>query len=169
MDFTATFDRSARLITVFLLLFVAGMISAVVAVFAQHNFGIYSYLGILLVVLIFAVTYGFSVTGYRLTFNHIIVRRPLGDKKIARADIQSAQRLSKGALSWSLRAFGVGGLFGYFGRFYNRKMGSMTWFLTRRDRTILLLLKDGRKIVISPDSPEAFIQALETDRSFILF
>lgn len=54
-------------------------------------------------------------------------------------------------LKWSIRTFGNGGVFGYYGKFFNNSFGSMTWFATRRENFVMLILKDGRKIVVTPD------------------
>jgi hypothetical protein len=32
----------------------------------------------------------------------------------------------------------------------------MTWYVTRRDKPVLIIKKDSKKILISPDEAEAF-------------
>jgi hypothetical protein len=36
-------------------------------------------------------------------------------------------------------------------------MGSMTWYTTRRDRTVLVVTNDEKKIILSPDDPKKLI------------
>ena len=56
-----------------------------------------------------------------------------------------------------IRTFGVGGLFGYYGQFYNSKIGSMTWYATRQNNTVLVRTIDNKNIVLTPDEPEKFV------------
>lgn len=69
----------------------------------------------------------------------------------------SAEVLEKDALYWSIRTFGVGGLFGYFGKFANAKLGNMTWYATRRDKTVLIKTAGNKKIILTPDDPNQFV------------
>ncbi|RYY97680.1 MAG: hypothetical protein EOO11_10230 [Chitinophagaceae bacterium] len=55
----------------------------------------------------------------------------------------------------------MGGLFGYYGRFANRALGSMTWYATRRDGGLLIHLGGGKKILITPDDPGSLLRAWE--------
>lgn len=75
-----------------------------------------------------------------------------------RADIKSVELIEKATLSGTIRTFGVGGLFGWYGKFANSQLGNMTWYLTRRDKPVLILKKDSKKILISPDQAEAFVR-----------
>ena len=59
------------------------------------------------------------------------------------------------------RTFGVGGLYGYYGKFYNRTFGSMTWYATRRDKLVLVKFQNKKKIILTPDEPVALIAALK--------
>ncbi len=63
-------------------------------------------------------------------------------------------------MKWTIRTFGVGGLFGYYGEFVNWKLGNMTWYATRRDKTVLIETVDDKKLIVTPDEPEAFIKQL---------
>jgi hypothetical protein len=65
--------------------------------------------------------------------------------------------LDKEKIGWAIRTFGVGGLFGYYGKFANTKLGSMTWYATRKDRAILVRTIDNKKIILTPDEPEKFV------------
>ncbi len=65
--------------------------------------------------------------------------------------------VDKDKMGWAIRIFGVGGLFGYFGKFANKEMGNMTWYATRRDKTVLVTTTGNKKIIVTPDEPEAFV------------
>ena len=57
----------------------------------------------------------------------------------------------------SIRVFGVGGLFGYFGLFRNSRYGTMIWYATRRDQFVVIERSNGRTIVLTPDDPNSFV------------
>ena len=106
--------------------------------------------------LIYGITYAFRPISYILTSEQLIIHRPIADVKIDRSQVKSVELLDEGTLRWSVRVFGVGGLFGYFGKFANRKLGSMTWYATRRNKAVLVLTTENNKIILTPDEPERF-------------
>lgn len=110
--------------------------------------------------LIYGLSYAFRPTGYSVTAEELVVHRPIGKVRIKRSDIQSAEAVDPAEVSGSIRTFGVGGLFGYYGRFANFNLGRMTWYATRRDRTVLVRAAQGRKIVLTPDDREGLVAAL---------
>jgi hypothetical protein len=67
------------------------------------------------------------------------------------------QLLDKETLSWSVRVFGVGGFFGYFGKFANTKLGTMIWYATPKDNIVLVEMLNNKKIILTPDEPEKFV------------
>ena len=60
----------------------------------------------------------------------------------------------------SLRTFGIGGLFGYIGRFRNRRIGGYTAYVTDALNSVVLRFPD-KTFVLSPDDPQAFVAELE--------
>ena len=72
----------------------------------------------------------------------------------------NVELLDKERLNGSIRTFGVGGLFGYWGRFANSKIGVMTWYATRRDNAVLITKFNNKKIVLTPDEPELFVSTI---------
>lgn len=105
-------------------------------------------------IFIYGICYLLRPMAYELTNDNLIIHRPWKDVKIATQEIQSLTCISKATLSGSIRTFGVGGLFGYFGKFYQSKIGKMTWYATRTDRPVLIITKTGKKIIITPDDPQ---------------
>ena len=65
--------------------------------------------------------------------------------------------LPPGALRGAVRTFGNGGLFGYSGWYY--KKGAFRLYATRSDRLVEVVI-DGRRIVVSPDEPQRFVDGL---------
>lgn len=113
-----------------------------------------------LCVLIYGLSYGFRPSGYTVTEEDLVIRRPIGKVHILRSDIRSVEAVSKGEIGGAIRTFGVGGLFGYYGRFANFHLGRMTWYATRRDLPVLIRTADGRKIVVTPDDRDGFVAEL---------
>ena len=106
---------------------------------------------------IYIITYGFSTKYYQLTPDAVIIRRLFGNVKIKRSEITSIEIVEKENMGWIMRIFGVGGLFGYWGRFSSSKLGSMTWYATRKNKIVLITKINNKKIVITPDEAEQFI------------
>ena len=109
---------------------------------------------------IYFITYAFRPIKYEVNDHNLIIRRLVGDVKISLKEIITAERIDSGKTSWAWRIFGVGGLFGYYGKFTNTQLGSMTWYATRRDKIVLVKTKTGKKIILTPDEPEKFTQGL---------
>ena len=113
-----------------------------------------------ILILSYGITYAFRPIDYQVTPDQLIIRRPLKDVVIQRSDIAKIEALESDRLRWSLRTFGVGGLFGYFGKFYNPKIGSMTWYATRRNNAVLIKTAKGKNIIVTPDEVGGFVGAL---------
>ncbi|MCF0060267.1 PH domain-containing protein [Dyadobacter chenwenxiniae] len=110
-----------------------------------------------ILILSYGITYAFRPVDYRITADKLIIRRPLNEVVIQRSDIATVEAVESDRLRWSLRTFGVGGLFGYFGKFYNPKIGSMTWYATRRNNAVLIKTVKGKNIIVTPDEVAAFV------------
>jgi hypothetical protein len=107
--------------------------------------------------LIYFLAFVFRPINYNLTADKLIIHRRFADVKIDRNQIKSVELLDKDKIGWTIRTFGVGGLFGYYGKFANRKLGSMTWYATRKDRTVLVQTVDNKKIILTPNEPDRFV------------
>ncbi len=81
--------------------------------------------------------------------------------EIDRNNIQSVREIDESQVKNSLRTFGVGGFFGNFGKFWNGKLGKMTWYVTRKNNFVLVETKDQKKIILTPDKPEEFVAFLK--------
>lgn len=107
--------------------------------------------------LVFVITYSLRPIHYTITENQLIIHRLYKDVVIEKTDIKSVSILDEKKLEWSIRTFGVGGYYGFFGKFANTQMGNMTWYATRKDNTVLILTGENEKIIITPNEPEAFV------------
>ena len=62
--------------------------------------------------------------------------------------------LTKQDMAWTITMGGCGGLFGYFGSYKNRKLGSFRMYATSRENLFVIRTADGRQIVINCAEPE---------------
>ena len=110
--------------------------------------------------LIYFLAFAFRPINYVVTKDEVIVRRLFLNVHIKRADIKSVELVDKKKIRGSIRTFGVGGLFGYYGTFANFSLGRMTWYATQRDKPILIKTTDGKKIILTPNEPDKFVGEL---------
>lgn len=93
----------------------------------------------------------FAPQSYKITPDALVITRPAKDKKILFSEISEVRILGAKENIWNFRMFGVGGLFGYYGSFYSRKLGTFSFYASRRDHQILIKSKKGKKLLITPD------------------
>lgn len=106
---------------------------------------------------IYLIAFLFRPLRYRLTPDELIICRPINNIKIKRANIAAVIFLDGNKLSGAIRTFGVGGLFGYYGKFTNSAIGNMTWYVTQRKNAVLIKTTDSTNIILSPDEAEDFV------------
>ncbi len=97
---------------------------------------------------------GYAPQRLEIGESKLVILRRYKSVVIHRHEILRIERLPDRTLKSTVRTFGVGGLFGYFGRFYAGKIGSFSLYATRLDNLFLIELVDGRKIVVSCAEPE---------------
>ena len=90
----------------------------------------------------------------------VVISRPAKDKVIDRKEIAVCRVVSKEEMGLPIRTFGNGGLFGFTGKFFSDRLGKMQWYCTRTDNYVLLQLANGTRLIITPDEPQAFVNAL---------
>lgn len=112
--------------------------------------------GIALPVVALGATLLFTVRGYSIEGGSLLVRRLLWSTRIDLAGLRSATADPE-AMSGAIRTFGNGGLFSFTGRFRSRRLGSFRAFVTDMSSCVVLILERGT-VVVSPDSPERFVE-----------
>lgn len=117
----------------------------------------------LLVVGVLFGCFAFMVRGYSVTEDEVLIHR-LG--WATRFDLQALREVyaAPGSTIGSVRTFGVGGLFGYFGWFRNATLGSYRAYATNEANTVVLEFAD-ETVVITPDAPADFVEAVNHARS----
>jgi hypothetical protein len=157
MIFQTSLDKLAKIITIATTILFVFVIGVQFVLFEAEEF--IPFLTVILLLAIYLIAVLFRPLNYNLTTNHIIINRPLTRVKIDRNEIKSIERISDDKLDGTIRTFGIGGLFGYWGNFANAKIGKMTWYATRRNHAILIQTVTNKKIILTPDEPEKFISA----------
>jgi hypothetical protein len=147
MKYKASLDKTAIIITILVSLLFGALII----------FNFILPLAILLLI-VYLICWHLKPLSYEIMAEEIIIRRLIKSVHINRTDIENLTLIDKDKLSGTIRTFGVGGLFGWYGKFSNNELGDMSWYLTRRDKPILIISKTGKKVLISPDDAEAFIK-----------
>jgi hypothetical protein len=156
MIYKTSLDNLAKIITAGITVLFA------VIIIGQYSFikdtgKMVPHLTTIALLLIYGISYAFRPADYVLTKSTLTIHRPIKDIIINRKEIDSIELLNKDQLACTIRTFGVGGLFGYYGKFANTKLGRMTWYATRRDKMILVSTKENKKIVLTPDETEKFL------------
>lgn len=157
MTYKTSLDNLAKIVTVSVTVIFATIIILQITLISDgaNRSPIFTMVALLI---IYFGTFSFRPISYTLSEKSLTIHRPLVNVTIPRDEIKSVNRLTKEELSWTVRTFGVGGLFGYFGKFSNYKLGSMTWYATKRKENMVLVTTiNNNKIVLSPNDAEKFI------------
>jgi hypothetical protein len=96
----------------------------------------------------------FTIRGYTVTAEAILVHRLCWATRLPREGLQSATA-EPGAMRGSLRTCGNGGLFSFSGRYWSKRLGPYRALVTDPRRTVVLRYVD-HTVVVSPASPEQF-------------
>ena len=153
MRFQASYDTTTKLISAAVFIMFLGIAVDTSSLIAE---------GILAV--IFLAAYAWSPTSYEITDGNVVIRRLIGNIRIPVAGIREVRIATRDDLSSSMRVFGSGGLFGYYGLFRNSTLGESNWYVTDRGNAVVLSGDSGIAIV-SPDDQAGFIAALGARRA----
>lgn len=161
MTYKASLDKTAITITLGVTFLFALIIGGQYAIFGEKDRA-HPAFTTTACLLIYLLAFAFRPIRYVITKDEVIISRPLKNVHIKRKEIAEAVILNKRQLAGSFRIFGVGGLFGYYGRFSKYSIGSMTWYATHMDRPVLITTNDRRKIILTPDDPLNFVAELNS-------
>lgn len=116
----------------------------------------------LIVVFIATIIGGLGYMPIRLTIGNdkIILHRLFGAINIPIKEIIAIKAIPNSETAFSIRIFGSGGLFGYLGKFKNKKLGNYTMYAT--DINELILIRTDRKTyVFSCRNRDEFIESVK--------
>ena len=97
----------------------------------------------------------FSIRGYSVTPEAILVHRLFWSTRVPLAGLQSAE-FKPGVMSGSIR-FGNGGFYSITGIYWNKLLGRYRAFVTDLRHTVVLRFT-GRTVVVSPAGAEEFVR-----------
>lgn len=101
----------------------------------------------------------FTIRGYTITPNAILVHRLLWKTPLPLTELQNVQ-YKPDAMGWqNIHTFGNGGLYSFTGFFRNHALGAFRAFVTDPHRTIVLRYP-SRVVLVSPDAPEEFAREI---------
>lgn len=100
----------------------------------------------------------FTIRGYTVTPEAILVHRLLWSTRLPRKGLKSAEFVPH-AMRGSIRTCGNGGFFSFSGFYWNRTWRSYRAYVTDPRRTVVLRY-ERRTVIISPGAPEDFIREL---------
>lgn len=161
MKFKTSLDTLAKVVTVAVTILFTTIIIGQLVLLLDSAKSI-SVITIVILVLIYLIVFLYKPISYKITDDLLVIHRPLTDIKVDLKEIQNVEQVDKSSLSGTIRIFGVGGLFGYWGKFTNSKIGLMTWYATRRDNAVLVTTFGNKKIVLTPDEPGLFISTIRS-------
>lgn len=109
---------------------------------------------------IIIITAAFGVYGYKIEDKTLVILRLGWSKRFQLSDIKSID-YKPIAMAYSIRTWGIGGVFGYIGYFKNRTLSNYKAYATHRRKTVVIVLKNKSQIVVTPDNPEEFVESLK--------
>ncbi len=124
---------------------------------AKHLPGLLGWVPLLPLVILFGCVL-FTIRGYSLSSDSILVHRLLWSTVLPRAGLESAE-FEPEAMRGSIRTFGNGGVFSFTGFYYNKRLGSYRAYVTDPRRCVVLRYSN-RRVVLSPANPQDFVSDL---------
>jgi hypothetical protein len=91
------------------------------------------------------------VTYYSIENDLLIIHRKAGNIVIPFSEIKHSTTLSDQEMKGTIRTFGVGGFFGYWGSFSVPSIGSTKLYATQMRNYVLIVLQNDKNIIITPD------------------
>ncbi len=155
MVYKATLDKTSKTITVLaIVLFLVGIFLNFQAIDFQstrwYHYGANIFL-LTFMVLVYSILYLLRPIKYIVDKERITIKRPIKDITVSLKSIKNVFVTKKFTMNGTIRTFGNGGLFGYYGKFRNETFENMTWYATKRDNYLILETIDNQKIVLTPD------------------
>ena len=148
-QFTAPWDQKLKVLTV-----VLSMALIAFSIYINRPWSA-------VILLLLMVMMLFSVRGYTLKDGKLLVHRVGWSNSLDLAKL-TAVTVNPQAMLGSLRVFGIGGMFAYVGYFRNSLLGTYRAYATHTGHCLVLEFGDKR-VVITPDSPEAMKLAIEEE------
>jgi hypothetical protein len=137
------FDLTTKIISALVIAIPFVMIIAQYSVIKENN-EILALTSIFLFITYF-VAWMLHPSSYEISNENLIIHRPVRAIKISLASIKNIERTEPG---YSMRLFGSGGLFGYYGLFSSNKLGRHHRY-TGNNKNLVLISTEKKKYLLS--------------------
>jgi hypothetical protein len=137
------FDLTTKIISALVIAIPFVMIIAQYSVIKENN-EILTLTSIFLFITYF-VAWMLHPTSYEISNENLIIHRPVRSIKISLESIKNIERTEPG---YSMRLFGSGGLFGYYGLFSSNKLGRHHRY-TGNNKNLVLISTEKKKYLLS--------------------
>ena len=120
----------------------------------------------IILIILFIAMYLLKTLSVSVADDSITINRKIKPVVIEFSEIASIRRVDD--MKFAMRTFGNGGLFGYTGMYYKKGIGSMTWYCTQRQNYILIEKTGGKKLVVTPDDADGFMQEIAAKHAYLI-
>lgn len=114
---------------------------------------------LIVVVFVFVWVY-YRPTRFAVSEAGLTIHWPVRQRLCGAEDIASVRQVRRGEVGTPWRLWGTGGLWGLFGLCRSKHIARFDAFISRGDGLVLIEFIDTRPLLITPDDPEQFEQAL---------
>ena len=146
--FSASYDTATKIMSA------VACIVLLIGASAVHNLPVAC-----LALAIFGLGFAYSPREYVVSNSSITVKRFVGDVRIPLEGVREARAITKDDLRGCIRLWGSGGLFGYYGLFRTRALGTCSWYVTNRSQSVMVKTA-AKTVLFSPDDKDGFLLAL---------
>ncbi len=157
MEYQAEYDKLAKGVTVFVVVFLLLLLVLITYISIRENLLILSIFIDPLLLSIIILPYFYAPRSYELAENGLIIKRVAGNVIIPYEEIRNFYVVDIGLKV--VRLWASGGLYGYFGLFYVPKIGRV-WAYLKRRRNVVVIEAD-KKYAVAPENLELFLEELK--------
>ncbi|AQQ68007.1 hypothetical protein Mag101_10435 [Microbulbifer agarilyticus] len=156
--FNAPWSRELKLLTLLASVILIGISTLLLVKEPEQSPPLY-HLGIWLPLVLLVLCALFTVRGYQLEGDQLLVLRPGWHSRVSLRELQSVTLDAK-AMDGSIKLFGNGGLFSYLGLFRNKKLGRYRAYATDAAKAVVIKFPTST-VVVTPDKPQLFVQVAQ--------
>ncbi|HET7116368.1 MAG TPA: PH domain-containing protein [Hanamia sp.] len=158
MNFTIYIDKTCKIITIIFSIITFGLLSMT---FIYKSTPWIVYVVIVFILCIYTVAFLVKPTKYIIDNGKLIIQSIILRKEYNLSEIESVKFLCKNDLNKAFRVFGIAGGFSYRGDFLIKNWGKVTSYSKGfKNNMVLIQLKSGKNILLSPLDEELFNQSL---------
>jgi len=111
-------------------------------------------------VAVIALAHAYSPRSFEISDGTFRVKRLIGDVVFPLTSLRFVRDANPADFRGSVRLWGSGGLFGYYGLFWSKALGKSKWYVT--DRSKAVVVTDGdQTVLVSPEDHDGFVAAMQ--------